>query len=101
MGMDEKPKALLITPDPKVHIKDLPRAEVIEMANNAIQNGKGRTKVYFKFTCQHCGQRCTFADMNVCHVEGECFKCGKMTEVKEAGFMLVLDMPGKPSRGKQ
>ena len=85
---------------PKIHIRDLPRDEVIAMANNAIANGKGRTKVYFKFTCQHCGQRCTFADADVCHAEGECFKCGKMTEVKEAGFMLVLTMP-PTKRGKQ
>lgn len=70
---------------------DLSREEVMAMANRVI---KPNTEVYFKFTCEHCGDRCVFAEPNVLYETGECGKCGKITNIVEAGFMLVITMAG-------
>ena len=72
--------------------KDKPRAEVIEQAEVIIRESHDRAKVYFKFTCEHCGQRCTLTEANTLPEKGECFLCGHETELTRAGFMLVLEM---------
>ena len=72
--------------------KDLPREELALLADKALRSG-GRSKVYFKFTCRHCGTRCTFAEANTLFEQGECSACGKMSPVDEGGFMMVLEMP--------
>jgi PHP family Zn ribbon phosphoesterase len=46
--------------------------------------------VYFKFTCAHCGHRCTFTEPNALYERGECNACGKETEIKKGGFLLQL-----------
>lgn len=86
------------TPQPspnRLKYGDLPREEVMAMANRSL---KPNTEVYFKFTCESCGERCVFAEPNVLYETGECGKCGKITNVTEAGFMLVITMnPPKKS----
>ena len=72
--------------------KDLPREQLAAVAEKALASG-GRSKVYFKFTCRHCGTRCTFAEPNVLFEVGECNAGGKPSPVDEGGFMMVLEMP--------
>ena len=71
--------------------KDLPRDEIVAMAQEALDNG-GKT-VHFKFTCPHCGQRCTFEEPNRLYENGTCFACGQESKVEMAGFLLVLSIP--------
>lgn len=71
---------------------DKPRDEIISMANDIVVKSKGRAKVYFKFTCPACGERCTLEEPNTLYEEGECFKCSAVNPILEAGFMLVLEM---------
>ena len=80
-----------------------PRAEIMRMAESAIQQygGPSKARVYFKFTCAHCGERCTFSEPNKLYEEGECGSCGKTTTVNDAGFMLALtDDDGSFAAGK-
>ena len=73
--------------------KDFPRNQIITMASEALERAEGRARVYFKFTCQHCGQRCTFAEPNKLYEKGSCFACGKETVIQSAGFLLVITSP--------
>lgn len=43
---------------------------------------------WFKFTCEHCGERCTFQEPNKLYEYGECHECGKSTKVEVGGFSL-------------
>lgn len=79
-------------PAKKEH-KDQSRDDIMDMATKAIDRSGGTARVYFKYTCQHCGERCSFTEANVLYEEGECHKCGKLTQINEAGFMLVLTIP--------
>ena len=72
--------------------KDLPREEVTKLAEETLAHYNGMAKVYFKFTCHACGQRCTMEEPNTLYESGECFVCNHVTPIKEAGFMLVLEI---------
>jgi hypothetical protein len=69
-----------------------PRAEIMKMADQAIRThgGPNFARVYFKFSCAHCGERCTFDEPNKLHEQGECWKCHGLTDVVEAGFALHM-----------
>lgn len=71
---------------------DYPREQIMKMAEEAIAKygGPSLARVYFKFTCPACGERCQFQDANKLYETGECHKCGQASEVKEAGFALAL-----------
>jgi hypothetical protein len=81
--MNEAPKH---TPRPG----DLPRAEIAKLADEAIvrYGGPNMCEVRFKFTCVHCGTRCSFSEPNALYEEGECCACGKSTTVTAAGFSM-------------
>ena len=66
---------------------DLPRDQIIKMAQDVITKN---CDVYFKFTCPHCGTRCSFNEKNRLYEEGECCKCGKKSKVDFAGFSLHI-----------
>lgn len=76
--------------------KDKPRDEIMKMADEAIKQFKdrGANDVYvnFKFTCPHCGERCSFQEKNHLFEEGECFKCGKNSKIERAGFSLAIGL---------
>lgn len=77
---------------------DLPRDELMQAAKEATAPG-GQwpgAEVYFKFTCEHCGNRCMFQEPNMLYEFGECSECGEETKVDVGGFTvhMVLD-PGK------
>lgn len=77
--------------------RDFPRAEIMKMADEAIKEARSRgveAHVAFKFTCPHCGERCTFQEHDLLYEEGECFKCGKSEPVERAGFMMIYSTTG-------
>jgi predicted RNA-binding Zn-ribbon protein involved in translation (DUF1610 family) len=75
---------------------DIPREELVRRAEQTLVTFGDLAEIYFKFTCDNCGQRCTFNDANTLHQYGECHKCGHKTEVKKGGFMLSLIL--KPTK---
>ncbi len=71
---------------------DLPVAELINRANDQIAHDLAlgiRTNIHFKFTCEHCGERCTFDEPNAMYDYGECHKCGKQTKITVGGYMMT------------
>jgi len=69
--------------------KDLPRQELMELAAETLRKYPG-SEIHFKFTCTHCGARCTLADANRLYERGECGDCGKLTTITKGGFRLDL-----------
>jgi rRNA maturation endonuclease Nob1 len=69
---------------------DLPRAELLVLAERTINRYNGKANVYFKFTCIHCGTRCALTEPNVLYEKGECFNCGKETVILRGGFLLQI-----------
>ena len=66
--------------------KDLPREELMEHANNWLKK-IGGGYIYFKFTCEECGTRCTLEEPNILYAQGECFHCGHKTQIREGGYL--------------
>lgn len=69
---------------------DLPRDELVKVANRETgPHGQwpGAT-VNFKYTCPHCGTRCTLQEDNTLYEEGECFQCGRKSKIEYGGFMI-------------
>jgi hypothetical protein len=74
---------------------DLPRDQIQVKAQDIIDMYTLQgvdVDLHFKFTCEHCGQRCTFNEKNTLWEDGECFACGKKTEVNFAGFSLHIHL---------
>lgn len=70
---------------------DLPRKELMKAADEAkLRYAESDPEIHFKFTCQHCGERCTLSKANTLHENGECYKCGKETKIERGGFMMQL-----------
>lgn len=67
---------------------DVPLKELKEQAEKLLSEDSG-AKIYFKFTCHHCGERCIFNEPNTYYEEGECCTCGGITPFT-AGGMEVL-----------
>jgi DNA-directed RNA polymerase subunit RPC12/RpoP len=51
---------------------------------------EGKVIVHFNYTCEKCGQRCTFEDPNKLYPTGVCWRCGHETIIKKAGFALII-----------
>lgn len=69
---------------------DLPREELVKRAIEST-GPKGQwpgAEILFKFTCSHCGERCTLQEPNTLYEEGECFACNKKTKIEFGGFMV-------------
>jgi len=76
---------------------DVPRERLMDMAEQAIvaAGGPAIASVRFKFTCSLCGERCILREPNTLRERGECWRCGTETEIREGGFMLLLQLePG-------
>ncbi len=73
---------------------DYPRDEIMRKADAAIaqHGGPSVAKVWFKFTCPACGERCNFNDPNTLWEQGECCRCGHTAPVLQAGFSLELSL---------
>jgi hypothetical protein len=81
-----------MTPTINKH-NDLPREELLARAQKAMDEcAAANPEVHFKFTCQHCGERCTLCDANKLWKYGECHVCGKETKIDKGGFMLQMNL---------
>lgn len=60
------------------------------------QFGHEKVEIYFKFTCEKCGERCMFQVPNVLFERGTCHVCGHDMEVKEGGFAAHITIGQKP-----
>lgn len=69
---------------------DKPVKELMELADKTIA-GMPNAKVYFKFTCPHCGARVQFQEPNTLYEKGECCNCGKESVITHGGFMLEIN----------
>lgn len=78
---------------------DLPREAIIKQAQDYIDAGGGKTKVYYRYTCVHCKARCGFSEPNTLFEIGVCSNCSKETEIEEAGFMSVTQFVPKQKKG--
>lgn len=83
---------------------DYARDEIAQLADRAITRNGGPEycRVYFKFTCEACGARCTFDEPNTLFARGECHECGHQMEITHAGFALHVGvMPTEIDHGKR
>ena len=71
--------------------KDLPKEELLAHADRMLKQHPG-ANVFFKFTCENCGERVTFCEPNVLYESGECCKCGHITEIERGGYLLDLKL---------
>jgi hypothetical protein len=65
---------------------DYPFEEVVKGADAVLAKGG---MVFFKFTCQRCGDRQTFDVPNTLYETGSCDKCGAITDLTEHGCNFV------------
>jgi rRNA maturation endonuclease Nob1 len=72
-----------------VAVKDVPREQLAKLAEEALRTHPG-SKIYFKFTCEKCGERCTLLEPNALYEKGECFVCGHETVISKGGFSLHI-----------
>lgn len=79
---------------------DLPREVLMDRAEQTRRHyGPQYTDIFFKFTCEKCGERCTLETANQLPEKGVCHKCGHHTEIVEGGFLIAKKVPhekGKP-----
>src|SRR3990167_6976337 len=78
---------------------DRPREAAKQLAQDYIDAGKGKTTIYYRYTCLHCKSRCGFSAPNILYEIGVCSNCGKETEIEEAGFMSVTQFEPKQKKG--
>lgn len=76
---------------------DLPREEALKRLAEITQASQGRSKLYFKFTCEGCKARCMFGTPNELYEAGICPECGHETTLAEVGFMVVTDFAQRVS----
>jgi len=79
---------------------DIPREELMRRAEQCLVEFGDLAEVHFKFTCEHCGERCTLTEPNKLYEKGECNSCGKETTITRGGFMLQMILDLKPTRKK-
>lgn len=70
---------------------DYPKEELIKKASDLLKQSP-KAKVHFKFTCCHCGERCTMVEENTWRDWGECHVCGKLTEVTQGGLAVFFTL---------
>jgi hypothetical protein len=76
--------------------KDLPRDELMQLADETLKRYPGAT-VHFKFTCGYCGHRCMLSDPNTLWENGECDECGRTSPITQGGFSLWLNNVAMPN----
>lgn len=77
---------------------DLPRKDIVKLAEDWIRESKGRVRVYYRYTCKHCQARCAFGTPNILYEVGVCSNCNKETEIESAGFMAVTEFVPKKKK---
>lgn len=71
---------------------DLPREVAMKRASDTIRmlGGPQVAKVFFKFTCPACGERCMFQEPNILYERGTCISCGADEPVEFAGYAVDI-----------
>lgn len=82
-----KQKECKVTGEPDNLYGDVPREQALRDAQEIIDAGGS---VFFKFTCEHCGQRLFMEPTNTIYDQCTCDKCGKTTIIKRVGFAAQL-----------
>jgi len=72
--------------------RDLPREELMRQADKFMIEFGDLAEIYFKFTCEACGERCTLVEANKLYEKGICHVCEHETEIKKGGFMLQMKL---------
>lgn len=69
-----------------------PRTEIQALATSAIQmnGGPDLARVWYKFDCRGCGERCVAPAPNVLPATGWCTRCGAETRILGGGFALQV-----------
>lgn len=75
------------TYEPPREFKDIPIAEAVPKAQQFLDQGM---TIFFKFTCDQCGERCIFQEANTLYEKGECSSCGYETVIEKVGFMVTF-----------
>jgi len=70
---------------------DLSREELMAAADRAVEQTPPGSKIdiHFKFTCEHCGERCILSEPNRLYENGICCRCGKETVIEFGGFSII------------
>jgi DNA-directed RNA polymerase subunit RPC12/RpoP len=74
---------------------NLKRDELLRHAQEVCNHLPG-ARVFFKYTCDRCGERVTFTEPNYLFEEGECHACGHRQPVTEGGYALDMTLSGPP-----
>ena len=66
------------------------RTEIQALAKRAIETHGGGdvARVWYKFDCRLCGERCKIQTPNVLPERGTCDVCGTVTQILGAGYAL-------------
>ena len=71
----------------RVKYNNYPLEEIQEACLKQIKNG---ATIYQKFTCAGCGARLMMDVPNVIFTEGDCDKCGAVTDINKDGCNYLL-----------
>ena len=73
--------------------------EIIEIANSVMTNPM--VEVWFKFTCESCGARPLFNEVNTIFRSGECCECGYVTDpIIGYGLLVAFKTGGSEDVGQ-
>jgi len=74
---------------------DLPKTELLQKAQEVLDRYQGHARVFFKFTCEKCKERCIFDEPNILYEIGICSECGHETRVLDGGMMVEIRLEAK------
>jgi hypothetical protein len=77
-----------------IAFEDYPLAVIAAAGREHIARG---ATVFYKFTCEACGERCIFAEPNTLSEIGECAVCGHSTDLRTRGGNYLLAWPNPSS----
>ncbi len=71
-------------------VDDCDRNIALHLAQMTLsERPQGEFVGHFTFTCARCGARCTLDTPNVLYERGECWRCGAVSAIVKASFMIV------------
>lgn len=74
--------------------KNLQRDDLLRHAQETMKRFPS-ARVFFKYTCERCGERVTFNRPNYLFEDGECCACGHRQKVTEGGYTLDFALDGR------
>lgn len=73
--------------------KDLPKDELVRLAEETRKATNGAVDFHFKYTCKKCKTRCTLQETNTVYDTVECFNCGHIQPFTKGGLVAVFSFP--------